>query len=223
MRKVMLNATFVVFILVFLGIASHAHAQIGEEVIGPTGAISHGRFKSWSLFLVCNPEWLSPERSSDLYVLYSQFRNFGRAIGDDHDAVWFWKSATSSSDPSLAEKVDVERSAKFCEAFGIKPSSSPSVLVTSDYPDFGKPTRNFTVIELGKMPSNQISAVLAKISDQLLLQGRIAPPTGADRIRDVLGRVAQAVAQALLDSACNFHVKFGLSTTFEVTSAWCSK
>jgi hypothetical protein len=71
-------------------------------------------FKSYSLFLVCNPEWLAPEKSEDLYALYQAFDRFGRTIGRDNAAVWFWKARRAADDPKLAENVDVERSVQFC-------------------------------------------------------------------------------------------------------------
>lgn len=199
-----------VVVAIILSIGSTAQAQIQVDVIGATGAIPRENFKSWSLFLICNPQWLSSERSSDLYNLYAQSRNFGRAIGDDHEAVWFWKSETSSVDQHLAEKVDVERSARFCKAFGIKPSASPSLLITSDYPDLARPTQNFAVFDLGDMKPNEISGLLAKITDQLLLQGRVSKPVPAPGVGTGDGlfiRILSAAQQILRSCGCAWSLK----------------
>src|SRR3981081_1452944 len=55
-------------------------------------------FKTYSLFLVCNPQWLDPAKNTGLLQLYRQFQNFGRAIGDDQLRVWFWKSNSYEHD-----------------------------------------------------------------------------------------------------------------------------
>ncbi len=176
-------------------------AQAWSDVLGPTGTIPRDNFKSWSLFLICNPEWLSAERNDALYRLYANFKEFGRAIGDDNEAIWFWKSTTSDIDPHLGEKVDVERGAKFCKAYGIKPSSTPAVLVTTAYPDLGTPTGEFAEYDLGKLDSNEIAETLAKITDQLQ-QGRVNEPSDSLFVRLLVA--AQRVVQS---NICAWSVK----------------
>ena len=68
-----------------------AGAQAAVEIVSTTGEIPRASFKSWSIFLVCNPDWVSPEKSGDLANLYRRFKSFGDAIGRDNLAVWFWK------------------------------------------------------------------------------------------------------------------------------------
>src|SRR5258707_13891033 len=93
-------------------------------------------FKTYSLFLICNPQWLDPAKNAGLLQLYRQFQNFGRAIGDDHAAVWFWKSDSyEHSDAALAQIVDVERSVRFCQSWNLIPSEGPHLAITSTYPD----------------------------------------------------------------------------------------
>ena len=52
-------------------------------------------FDSWSLFLICNPNWLLSENQEKLADLYNGFRAFGRAIGTRHAAVWFFKDRSA--------------------------------------------------------------------------------------------------------------------------------
>src|SRR5215510_10002830 len=78
-------------------------------------------YKSWSLFLVNNPQWLVSESNEKIKKLYNQFEAFGRAIGDDHVAVWFW-SKKALQDPSYYKAVDVTRSAAFCKKLNLPPS-----------------------------------------------------------------------------------------------------
>ncbi len=118
--------------VVSVAVVPSARGQAEAEVVRSTGQIPRDHYKTWSLFLVCNPEWLAPEKSKDLYFLYRQFQSFGRTIGDDHLAVWFWIKQKSTDDPNLAENVDVERSIRICKALQLRPSSSPHCLTSAE-------------------------------------------------------------------------------------------
>jgi len=91
-------------------------------------------YRSWTLFLVCNPRWLRPEANAALRHLWWTFDSFGRAIGPDNAAIWFW----TTDDPDLdriSDHIDVERSATYCQKLGLSPSQSPHVVVTLVHPD----------------------------------------------------------------------------------------
>src|SRR5580700_9033693 len=108
-----------------------ARPQASVELVTRKQSIPKN-FKTYTLFLVCNPAWLDPAKNSGLYNLYVQFLAFGRAIGDDNAAVWFWKSnGYERSDARLAQIVDVERSVRFCQAWKLKPSEGPHLVITS--------------------------------------------------------------------------------------------
>jgi hypothetical protein len=188
---------------------AHIRPQ-NAEVVRSTGAIPRDRYKTWSLFLVCNPEWLAPERSEDLYRLYRQFQSFGRTIGDDHLAVWFWKSDDRPSDPALADNVDVERSVGFCKAYGLKPSAGPHLLVLSSYPDATKVSRDYAYFSLGSMSPSQVSSLLATLTDDLLIGGRVPSSTEAAPPRASPGlwiRLLEAAQQALGSFGCAWSFK----------------
>ena len=135
-------------------------------------------FKTYSLFLICNPQWLDPQKNAGLLQLYRQFQSFGRAIGEDHVAVWFWKSSSyEHSDAALARIVDVERSVRFCRAWKLLPSEGPHLVITSTYPDeshltSGLPLNN-CVYKLGDMSPADISSLLTRLTDQLVVNGRV--------------------------------------------------
>jgi hypothetical protein len=113
----------------------------GQDAAEPkhAEAIPRGSYRTWSLFLVCNSEWLLPASNQRLKDLYDQFQAFGTAIGPDHLAVWFWKGKPNPSSPRLAADLDVDRSTQFCRAYNLPNSHSPYVLVTSLYPDPANP------------------------------------------------------------------------------------
>lgn len=158
--------------------------QEAVAVIRRTGTIPKD-FKTYSLFLVCNPQWLEPEKREGLAALYRQFQNFGAAIGSDNAAVWFLKSETIPNDAALGENTDVERSSRFCGSWKLLPSEGPHLVVISTYPDEshlseGLPAHN-AVYKLGKMDPHEISNLLAELTDDLVVKGSIgdSPQTPA--------------------------------------------
>ena len=53
--------------------------------------------KSWSLFLVCDPAWLHPEKQKALLDLRLRYWLFGDTTGPQHAAVWFTREADPDS------------------------------------------------------------------------------------------------------------------------------
>jgi hypothetical protein len=129
---------------------SFAHVPQKLVEVNATGTIPKDQFKTWFLFLVCNPDWLSPDKSKDLFSLYQKFQNFGRTIGDDHLAVWFWKDTRIATDPNLAANVDVERSVRFCKALRLKPSEGPHIVIMASYPDESNLPKDFASFQLAR-------------------------------------------------------------------------
>jgi hypothetical protein len=180
-------------------------------------------FKTYTLFLVCNPQWLDPTKNSGLYDLYVQFQAFGRAIGDDNAAVWFWKSdGYERSDASLAKILDVERSVRFCQAWKLKPSEGPHLVITATYPDESHLaaglSQDHAVYALANMSPPDISSLLAKLTDQLVVNGKVAassnevPPGAANRTPHVsLWVQLLAATQQTLNT-------FGCAWSFKVSA-----
>lgn len=185
---------------------SSARSQESAVVIA-TGDIPKEHYRTWSLFLVCNPEWLSPDRSKDLFSLYQQFRNFGRTIGDDHLAVWFWKDTKSPNDPNLTANVDVERSVRICKALRLKPSEGPHIVIMASYPDEKNLPRDFAAFQLGQMNPPDISGLLAKLSDQLLLQGKVESAPVAESKGHLWIRLLSATQQVIGTFGCAWSLK----------------
>ena len=92
---------------------SQAYCQAVASLSGPKVPIPKD-YKTWSLFLVNNPQWVVAESNDKVKKLYDQFQAFGRAIGRDNVAVWFW-SQDNLQDSFYYKAVDVIRSAEFCE------------------------------------------------------------------------------------------------------------
>jgi hypothetical protein len=148
-------------------------AQEIAELVGPTAKIPRDSFKTWSLFLMCNPDWVSAEKSRDVENLYGRFRAFGDAIGKENLAVWFWRQKTRVNDPRLAENIDVARSAEYCSALGLKPSLGPYLVVTNSYPDLAAFPRDRAIFELGGGDPAALAKLLNALTDQLLLEKKV--------------------------------------------------
>jgi hypothetical protein len=138
------------------------HAQAVVELL-PDQPVPAG-YETQSIFLICNPAWLLGEREADLLSLHAYFEAFGRAIGRDNAAVWFWQSAPDLED-GLADDLDVERSAELCRQLGLKPSESPHIVVTSSW------DRDHLVLALGGLNASGIQQVLVRLADRLIAGG----------------------------------------------------
>jgi len=186
--------------------ATWANGQAGVELVGPTQQIPRGTFKTWSLFLICNPDWATPDKSKDLAALYNRFRPFHEAIGADNLGVWFWKRPMAINDPNLGANVDIARSAAFCAAIGKPPSQGPYLVVTSEYPDVANFPRDRAIFELGGLPPADLANLLNKLTDQLLLQNRVdAALTTANPPREPSSlwiRLLEGARQTLIGFGC---------------------
>ena len=206
-------AVAVLFVVLPTGVSSDAR-QARVELIGPTAVIPRESYKTWSLFLICNQDWVLPERSADLSGLYWRFKGFGDAIGRDHLAVWFWKRQMPSNDPKLAENVDVARSAQYCGALGLVPSQGPHLVVTNAYPDLAAFPAERAVYELGGLQPAALSKLLGSLTDQLVLQGRVEA-----KIAEAVGPAAvtaPSLWMRLLEGARQTMVGMGCAVKFAV-------
>ena len=165
----------VTMIILFVPV-KNAKAQEPVPLFTPNSPIPKKFYKSWSLFLITSLEWVLPESNDKLKNLYDVFQAFGRAIGPDHVAVWFW-----SKDPNLEryyKAVDVMRSAAFCTKLKLLPSKGPYILVTTEYPGpsilrsypetFPNELKNFQVIDLNNVTASEVIRLLNDLADKLM-------------------------------------------------------
>jgi hypothetical protein len=128
-------------------------------------------YRSWSLFVICNHQWLLAENEGKVSSLYAQFNSFGDAIGAEHLAVWFSRRPPIAGRTS-APDIDSNQNAAFCTKMKLLPSKSPYIVVTTTYPDLeAESLKHDVLIELNNLPSADIGNLLTKLSDQLLIQG----------------------------------------------------
>lgn len=124
-------------------------------------------FKTWSLFLVCNPAWLSQKSTVRLEALYDQFRSFGWVIGPDNLAVWFrpdkHRTGTTARGPAI---YDAERASLYCAKYKLASAASPHVVVTDRYPD-GEDTGRQIIVALGDADSAVSMKILTELTDQI--------------------------------------------------------
>jgi len=220
--------SLILTVMVMIASAGAGAGRQGRaEVVSPTDQIPRAGFKTWSLFLICNPDWAAPEKSDDVANLYHRFTRFGDAIGDDNLAVWFWKRKVPISDPKLSENVDVARSAEFCRAIKRPPSQGPYLVVTSAYPDVKAFPKERAIFELGGLPPADLAKLLSKLTDQLLLQGRVTstiaapsatatPPPGGAPAPTPASAPSSSVWVRLLEGARQSIVGFGCQVKLQV-------
>ena len=146
---------------------STLQAQAIEEVITPDMEISDG-YDTWSLFLICNDSWASSEAPERLETLWREFTSFGRTIGRNHLAVWFWERPPRWGSNDVYEDVDVDRASTYCDAYDLRPSRTPHVLVLAEYPTDEGPAESYHVIEFAGTPLNEIEGFLTDLADVLV-------------------------------------------------------
>jgi hypothetical protein len=135
--------------------------------------IDRDSYKSWSLFLVTNQRWLNPANRSLVLDLFDRSQAFGRVIGDDHLAVWFWKvDPNSLTKETAAAAVNVERAVAYCRKLNLAASAGPYLMFTTIYPDEDISPSAFGVIELGSN-IEQVERLLDRLGDQLVRDGFI--------------------------------------------------
>jgi len=145
-----------------------------KAAVYPSGRIPDTGYRTWSLFLVCNPAWATSERKQDLAKLYESFKAFGDAIGDDNLAVWF---STRGTLQTLSPELDAARSARYCRTLQLKPSLGPYLVITASYPNEAAMPNERAVFELGSLGSTEIGVLLGKLADDLLLTNTVPRPT----------------------------------------------
>jgi hypothetical protein len=210
-----------------------ARGQDKARVVS-TGPVPHNGYKTWSLFLVCNPAWATSEREQDLAKLYESFKAFGDAIGDANLAVWFSTRGTlQTSSPEL----DAARSARYCRVLQLKPSLGPYLVITDSYPDEAVMPSDRAVYELGGLGPRAIGELLGKLADDLLLTSTVPRPatpnapvatSEATTRSDSTAKVASTASSApslwtrLLEGAQRNMIGFGCHVNLHITTGLLS-
>jgi hypothetical protein len=132
-------------------------------------------YKSYSMFLVCNPSWLVKGHEHNIRHLYDVFYAFGQALGSENLAIWFWKANTATH---TIELLDTKRSATYCQNYRLTPSNGPYILVTRDNPEiytnsaWANPSLiDHYVVSLNGLPTNRIINTIMTLTDQILVTG----------------------------------------------------
>jgi len=182
-------------------------------------AIPKANYKTWSLFLICNPRWMADDRAEDLTKLYKAFQAFGQTIGRNNVAVWFWNHSYQGGKATI-DDVDLERSSDFCSAYGLVPSKGPYVVVTSTYPDLsqsqGKPPANSAWFALGAMKPSEISDLLAQLADQLVANAPVNGTAKPSPVSDAPAPAGSSWDKRLLAATQSLMNRLGCAWTLKV-------
>ena len=202
--------------------ALRADAQEAVQMVGPE-EIPRAGYQSWSLFLICTPDWVRPEKSADLANLFGRFEAFGAAIGRDNAAVWFWKERKPLRDERLAENVDVGRSADYCKTLRLRPSEGPFLVVTTAYPELDAFPKERAVFTLGALDPAALARLLNQLTDQLLIEGKVAEvreastPAAAEAASEG-DEVSSGLWVQLLESARRTMIGAGCALKVQITT-----
>jgi hypothetical protein len=156
----------------------------------PAGQPIPKGFKTWSLFLVCNPAWLGDDAASKtrMATLHSAFLGFGRSLGSQNAAVWFTTSAGTPAD------YDADRASDFCETYRLESNRSPYIVVSGDYPTTVGAPGDFISVSLVGLDADNVLKLLGQLSDLI----RVAQ---LDRAKMDADRYWRGWAQVLEDGA----------------------
>jgi hypothetical protein len=187
-------------------------AQMQVPVFGD-GPIPDQPFRTWSLFLMCNPEWLLDQKAEALGKVFDAYLAFGRTSGRDHAAVWFVNQKMGVGDPGRVaadpKNIDVERSVTYCQRFGLVPSEGPHVVVTTTYPDrwvasttapegTGDP---IVVVALGGSSPDDIVELLKRLNDQIATERLSAKEIASEQYWRSWVRALENVCHRVFDKA----------------------
>jgi hypothetical protein len=198
-------ATRIILAICVLSAPGEVRAQ-DAAALEPTAEIPRD-YSSWSLFLVCNPAWMIENGDKGIAELFTEYREFGRSIGNKHLAIWFWKRRASVP---TGDNTDVERSSAYCERYKLLPSESPHVLVTTRHPDDPDPGDRF-VVRLNGLAAHDSALALTKLADQLLVTK--LNQSELDAQQKGWSRVLDALYLAISTTGCYFNkVSFSLKT-----------
>lgn len=172
----------------------------------------HRFFKTYSLFLISNPEWLGPSSDSKIAGLYSAYEAFARAIGDGHAAVFFWKREPAKKDgkllgSDLAARIDASRCTEYEKALGLKISSSPHLVVTTKRPTPTTSLGDYVLLELGDLSPESTEKLMTKLADGLVAGNLSAEELNSAKWWLSWRDVATDVLRGLAEVAAHIKVK----------------
>jgi hypothetical protein len=174
--KMFRKIIFLLVLFYFANISSQVYGQTAEALLTPNSPIPEMHYKSWSLFLISDADWILAEKNEKIKELYEQFKYFGEVIGRDHLAVWFW-----SQDPrydNFYKTIDIIRARAFCKNLELPPDEGPYVIVTTKYPGpaelskypetFPDSLNNFQVLNLNGLNASETIKLLVNLADKLI-------------------------------------------------------
>jgi hypothetical protein len=126
------------------------------------------KYKTFSLFLICNPEWILPSKEAQLRNFFDQFKAYGRALGKEHIAVWYWQPSAPYKSNSVVDHIDYDVHAQMCSRLGLLPSEGPHIIVTDEVPTPLMPRGKILIRQsFSNRRPEEIARIIAKLTDVL--------------------------------------------------------
>jgi hypothetical protein len=199
----------IVFLLLVLPSTVFAPAKVR---VLPDEAIPKG-FKTYSLFVNCNPSWSDPEKQQDQQRLFVQFEAFGDAIGKDNAAVWFLQKPIGHQGSGRVVTLDSSRSSTYCKKFHLLPSQGPHVLVLAVHPNAeGATLADRVIVALHGYSSDKVQHFLNVLTNQLLVTGLSQKEVNSEQYwitwKQILSKAADTVGGLLNRTTITIDTKF---------------
>jgi hypothetical protein len=163
-------------------------------------------FKTWSLFLISNPQWLSSDGDEQLRQLHGAYAGFARAVGPDHAAVFFWKKAPKIDGgklvgTDLAANIDADRCSMYARTLKLDISDSPHVVVMRTRPSPDASLGDRVILTLNGLLPSSTQELLTLLATQLISDHLDSIQLDSERYwltwKDVLTKVYETLGRAL--------------------------
>lgn len=139
----------------------------------PNGKVA--AFKSWSLFLTCDPAWLQSESRADLLLLYNAYLALVMAADETHAPLWAFAGATGWR----ADEIDPVRTEPYCRALKLSSTSGPFIVITAHPPDSIHAAHPKVLLGLGSRSAKEIAASLLALEERISKHGVSASTAGS--------------------------------------------
>jgi hypothetical protein len=206
---------FALFITIAMFSFSFGQVLSVKEAI-KSEPIPRDQYRTWSLFLICNQNWILPEAENNIKSLYIRYQLFGNAIGKDNLAVWFSKNNEMANYKEFGQTVDIERSVEYCKVLKLLPSKGPYLVITDSYPDLRSFPPENAIFELEGMNMSDVSKLLGELTDDLVVSGKVKKQS-----RRQINNRSKSINELwinLLESARISMIQFGCSVKFQLNT-----
>lgn len=155
--------------------------------------------KTWSLFLICSPEWLNRQTPEELVRLYNAYLSVATASDDRNIPLWPFKAVSGGR----AQDIDAAKSRPYCESLNL--SDGPFVVITATPPDALKRSVPKVLIAFNGADAEAINATLLRLSERLIDKQLDDAPPGSSGWWTAWEEVSTWARSSIRDTNISIH------------------